>query len=501
MNKNFKNKILSIVVAVALFTTMGASWALGWFWRAVYPVITDITGLSPDQDQFWYGYWYGNYGWWYGYWYGYWYGDTYDMGYYTSVISNVDTSVYSGATVVINNTDLASKLVVVDGWINVTEAVKISMAWLGMVTLPDWLRITGSTTLPTLQDNSSVTSPTGTKRGSVRFWVPNAMLKFNVPVKIDIPVTSGSNVFVTVKHYDSSTSSTLSTTPGACNTNGTQVWGNSTISATVSGWYATIYTCSASDFVAYTSSSWGGWGGWGWSIIIPPSSSNSWTTSTWSTSTGSENNGGVNLPWDVNVVVDDNGNVVITKPDWSQVTFSDINNTFAKQYIAKLAALGIINWYEDGTFRPENNASRAEYLKIVLRAMWVNYDDADVSKLTFKDVSKDSWIAKVVVKASELGMIDSSNTNFRPNDSVTRAEAMKMLLNSASIEVNEVTTSSFADVKVTGWEAKYIETAKDLWIVDGQVINWKLMFRPFSNITRAEVSKIVVKTMETKPMN
>jgi hypothetical protein len=59
-------------------------------------------------------------------------------------------------------------------------------------------------------------------------------------------------------------------------------------------------------------------------------------------------------------------------------------------------------------------------------------------------------------------MIDSSNTNFRPNDSVTRAEAMKMLLNSASIEVNEVTTSSFADVKVTGWEAKYIETAKDL---------------------------------------
>jgi N-acetylmuramoyl-L-alanine amidase len=94
--------------------------------------------------------------------------------------------------------------------------------------------------------------------------------------------------------------------------------------------------------------------------------------------------------------------------------------------------------------------------------MGVDYSDADVSNLKFKDIDSNSWVAKVVVKASELGMIDSSNANFRPNDSVTRAEAMKMLLNSASIEVNEVTTSSFADVKASGWEAKYIESAKNL---------------------------------------
>lgn len=63
--------------------------------------------------------------------------------------------------------------------------------------------------------------------------------------------------------------------------------------------------------------------------------------------------------------------------------------------------------------------------------MGIDYSNADTSKLTFVDVDANSWIAKVVVKAVELNMIDGANKNFRPNDSITRAEAMKMLLNAA----------------------------------------------------------------------
>ena len=180
-----------------------------------------------------------------------------------------------------------------------------------------------------------------------------------------------------------------------------------------------------------------------------------------------------------------------TQPDY----VLHITNTFATQYIIKLAGLGIINGYEDGTFRPERNASRAEYLKMVLRGMDINYDDVNVSNLTFADVDKNSWIAKVVAKAAEQGMIDTNNRNFRPNDNITRAEAMKLLLNAAGIEVNEsLTTSDFSDV--SGWATKYIQKAKELGIVNGQEVGGRLIFRPNDNITRAEVSKIVVLTME-----
>lgn len=211
------------------------------------------------------------------------------------------------------------------------------------------------------------------------------------------------------------------------------------------------------------------------------------------TDTGVETNDKSIFEW-ITYETTADGKVIITKADGTKVTFADINSTFAKEYIVKLAGANIINGYEDGTFKPERDASRAEYLKIVLRGMGIDYSDADTSKLTFADVDANSWIAKVVVKATELNMIDSANKNFRPNDSITRAESMKMLLNAAWIELVDTETSDFSDVN--GWSAKYVQTAKNLGIVNGQEVNWKLVFRPNDSITRAEVAKIVVNTIE-----
>lgn len=485
MSKTLKNKVLWLVVAMSLFAAMWASWALWGFWRAIYP---SISSLVSDSNEFGYGYWYGSNGWWYGYWYGYWVNN--DAWYYTDTVT-VDENAYSDYTDA-TNSNISNYLTVSNGWVNVNQTIRISESWVGRVTLPEWLRITGSTTTPQLATSSAKPS-SWTKKWAVKFWVDNAKLLFNVPVKIEIPVSSTSNLKITVKHYDGTTSDTLSKTLSTCTTDWLQSWGTSVLSSVSVSWgYATVYTCSASDFIAYTSSSGGGWGGWSSSSTSTSTSSN--TTSTWTTKDETKDE----TKDDYKVDTDTDWSVTITKWDGSTIKFSDISTTFAKDYIAKLAAAGVINGYEDGTFRPENNASRAEYLKIVLKAKWVDYSAADVSKLTFKDVSKDSWIAKVVVKAGELGLIDTTNANFRPNDSITRAESMKMLLNAAWVEVTATETSSFSDVNAKWWEAKYIETAKAKWIVDGQTVNWKLVFRPFSNITRAEVSKIVVKTIDLK---
>jgi hypothetical protein len=171
------------------------------------------------------------------------------------------------------------------------------------------------------------------------------------------------------------------------------------------------------------------------------------------------------------------------------VYFKDIKNNFAKQYIEKLASKWIVTWYKDNTFNPQQPITRAEYLKIVLRANNIDYSKVDTKILYFTDVDKNSWQAKVVTKATELWIISKNNKKFRPNDNISRAEAMKILIKWSNIKVQEIKNSSFWDV--SGVFTKYIETAKNLWIISANT-----HFRPTNNISRAEVAKIIIKIIE-----
>jgi len=158
----------------------------------------------------------------------------------------------------------------------------------------------------------------------------------------------------------------------------------------------------------------------------------------------------------------------------------------------------VVDGTPNGAFEPERAITRAEFLKMTLKGFGYTYSENDASAVTFSDVNKDHWTAKVIGKAQILGVISSENENFRPNDSISRAEAMKILLGVASsvdpkFLATEATTSSFVDV-TTDWQKKYIEKAKALGIISGQKdSNGDMIFRPDESITRAETSKVVVK--------
>ncbi|MDD2516159.1 MAG: S-layer homology domain-containing protein, partial [Candidatus Gracilibacteria bacterium] len=116
-----------------------------------------------------------------------------------------------------------------------------------------------------------------------------------------------------------------------------------------------------------------------------------------------------------------------------------------------------------------------------------------------------SWMIPYIMEAKKLGIISGqeivnkktkkSVAIFRPNDSITRAEAIKILLKAKGIEIPTVLNSSFTDIKET-WMISYAEKAKELGIIDGQTVDDKLIFRPNYPITRAESSKIIVNMME-----
>lgn len=102
--------------------------------------------------------------------------------------------------------------------------------------------------------------------------------------------------------------------------------------------------------------------------------------------------------------------------------FSDISNSGYRDYISLGQALGIVNGYPDGTFRPNNTVTRAQYITMLYNM----YGKPDVSgySLTFKDKNSISGPYVDAVKwGVAKGIINGYGDNtFRPDQQITRAQ-------------------------------------------------------------------------------
>ncbi len=176
----------------------------------------------------------------------------------------------------------------------------------------------------------------------------------------------------------------------------------------------------------------------------------------------------------------------------STTIFHDIDDSFAKDDIEKLITQWVIRGYEDGTFRPEKYVSRAEFLKITMKWLGLSMDES-LKSIPFSDVTID-WQIPIVANAVQLWIISTNQTLFRPNDPITRAEAVKILLKAAWLDWR-ASGAYFIDVwDEYAWSIPYMNTAYVLNIIQGQYGR----FRPKDPITRAETVKIVSRTNEVK---
>lgn len=106
--------------------------------------------------------------------------------------------------------------------------------------------------------------------------------------------------------------------------------------------------------------------------------------------------------------------------------FSDVNDkTDYKDSILWMQENQVINGYVDGTFQPDKCVSRAEFLKMLFKTLGI-----DSSKSTgelFPDTPSSEWYAPYIRTAREHKTINGyEDGNFRPNNCVNRAEAIKM---------------------------------------------------------------------------
>lgn len=131
--------------------------------------------------------------------------------------------------------------------------------------------------------------------------------------------------------------------------------------------------------------------------------------------------------------------------------FKDVNaDRWSNNAISTMAEMGIVTGYVDGTFRPSNNITRAEFATIAAR-----FDDDDAGKTVFKDMAG-HWAEDYVAEAASLQWINGySDGTFKPDNFITRAEVMaivnRMLKRSVSSENIHADAIRWIDNPETAW--------------------------------------------------
>jgi hypothetical protein len=173
--------------------------------------------------------------------------------------------------------------------------------------------------------------------------------------------------------------------------------------------------------------------------------------------------------------------------------FSDLTEShWASGCVKRLSDSGIVSGNPDGSFRPNNPINRAEFLKLVFIALYPELSDSSASAC-FSDVKTNDWFSGYVCAALSKKIVTGYNGNtFRPSQSITRAEAVSILIKSLRLPISANPYSQFSDVKVA-WQASYINSANKYDLVSGYGDN---TFRPNNNIARAEAAQLVCNALD-----
>lgn len=187
--------------------------------------------------------------------------------------------------------------------------------------------------------------------------------------------------------------------------------------------------------------------------------------------------------------------IIIPKP---VPTFTDITGHWAGYNIRILASMGIIAGYPDGTFKPNANTTRAEFVAMLVRALGLEQDAAAAN--AFKDAAKVNWARGAIGAAYKAGLIVGyADGTFEASQQITKAEVAVILsrvIYKSLMPVTLTDAADFADVAtIPVWAKDAVRTAARGGLVRGYPGN---TFRAGNVTTRGEVATMLYRLVVPK---
>ncbi|MBD1842866.1 S-layer homology domain-containing protein [Cyanobacteria bacterium FACHB-63] len=189
--------------------------------------------------------------------------------------------------------------------------------------------------------------------------------------------------------------------------------------------------------------------------------------------------------------------MIMVAPASAQATFSDVaSDNWASPFIQELASRNIIAGFGDGTFRPNDPVTRAQFAAILLKA-FPNAPRVN-TPINFSDVPSNYWGLQAIQNAYATGFLAGfPGGTFRPNDNIPRAQALVSLSNGlkyASTQPADSVLQVYTDAaNIPGFARNSIAAATERRIV----VNYPdvRFLNPNQTATRADVAAFVYQAL------
>jgi len=181
---------------------------------------------------------------------------------------------------------------------------------------------------------------------------------------------------------------------------------------------------------------------------------------------------------------------------------------WAASQIDELSDKGVIVGYPDGTFKPDDNVTRAEFASMAIHAL--GQEHATVAQpVNFTDIDYEFWAYDFIQKALYFDLISCpvEGGEFRPDDTVTREESM-------TVAVNALTTEKISAEKAKEVLVKYadLNSIPESFLIPAgkaEILNMIVVMPTDGKVkldarrpaTRAEVAAILYNMMEQAKLN
>ncbi|WP_108995455.1 S-layer homology domain-containing protein [Paenibacillus agaridevorans] len=186
-------------------------------------------------------------------------------------------------------------------------------------------------------------------------------------------------------------------------------------------------------------------------------------------------------------------------PEASSTNFTDIAGHWAEAVIKEAVDLGIVKGYTDGSFRPKQLISRAEFTSMLVRALKL---PASTTAVTYSDVNANAWYTKELAAAYEAGIVKGiDKERFAPNAEISR-EQMAVMLFRAYVRLTGQTSDAsealdrFIDAdRIATWAQDDINQVLAIGLMQGKGNG---LFDPEAHTSRAEAIQAILNLLKQK---